>query len=253
MTANPSHNVELWNAKTGKVLTVLSGDDYDIILTHAAITPSGDRVFLGGLRPPLIVWDAVRKQPFQDWAKKENFESTYSIAISPDGSRLLWGTYQQAQIRAVSTGKLLHTLHTVTEKNAPIDAVKFSPDGRFALTSAGGRVVLFDVASGKRLRQFAHSKQKRGVAVMDVNFASDSSLILIVNENNELSLWKRATGKLLRTFRIGPSDRGGKFVKSRGASFILNNTQIITGGERLNVWNAVTGKLIRRFPATKPK
>src|SRR5207247_4301715 len=82
------------------------------------------------------------------------------------------------------------TLHTITKAhNRRIVGCLVSPDGkRFATVGYDNMVKLFDVATGKELRQWdSHmSAQDRGTLVTNLAFTPDSRYLVTANENTSL-------------------------------------------------------------------
>ena len=123
-----------------------------------------------------------------------------------------------------------------------INAVAFSPDGRFAVSGSGdsqrGELKLWDVAVGKELRNFAgHNGDVQSVA-----FSPDGRLILSGSDDETLKLWDVATGSEVRTFS-GHSSQAVSVAFSRDGHFALSGS----ADKTLKLWDIVTGKELRTF------
>jgi RNA polymerase sigma factor (sigma-70 family) len=120
-----------------------------------------------------------------------------ACAFSADGKLMATGGYGEengtyyARLWDLGTGKELRKCAIGLERNRPIAALAFSPDGK---TLAGGcwgdgRVRLFEVATGKELKVFP----KVGADVVSLAFAPDGKTLAVAGEN--VYLYDPATGK----------------------------------------------------------
>lgn len=137
----------------------------------------------------------------------------YDLAFSPDGSLLAIAcTDPVVRLFDMATRTIVATLHG---HESPISAVAFSHDG-LRLASAGstdGTVNIWDVE-----RRTVLLSLRRGTAdVTDVAFSPDSKLIVSSNgarfdsrpllsmeyPDEQVRIWDAASGKLIRSFRVG--------------------------------------------------
>jgi WD40 repeat protein len=139
------------------------------------------------------------------------------LAFTPDGTRLLSGTWSTAMISVwrLSDGELLRQIGPVTASG--LNAVSVSRDGRCVL-SGGSRDVLsaettirtqaesvalteirlWDVETGERIRDF---KEAEGPGFGDARLSPDGRTIAVAGFN-ELRLLDAATGRLERTIEL---------------------------------------------------
>src|SRR5262249_12478987 len=79
-----------------------------------------------------------------------------------------------------------------------IEAIAFSPDGKvIASTGRGGRVVLHDAATGKKIRSFQVEPQAHSL-----RFAPDGKTLAAVVGHRRVCVWEAATGKRIRQFEF---------------------------------------------------
>jgi WD40 repeat protein len=119
--------------------------------------------------------------------------------------------------------------HTVN-----ISSLAFSPSGKFIATGSWlGPVLLWDLPTGKQLRQFP-SPFTTGLA-----FSPDGRDLLIAGDNNAAVLWDVETGKKLRQF-------DGEFLS---VAFSANGKYVLTGGLRgtAQLWDAASSNEVKRF------
>jgi hypothetical protein len=96
-----------------------------------------------------------------------------------------------------------------------VEAVAFSPDGRYVLTGSDDNTLkLWDVATGKELRSFSgHTYYVTSVAFSpDGRFGSSGS------QDNEVKLWDLATGRELQSF----GEAGSPVAFSPDGRFVLS-------------------------------
>src|SRR5712692_3228085 len=118
-------------------------------------------------------------------------------------------------------------------------SVAFSPDGKtLAAGSWDGAVRLWEVASGKELRQF----DKQQAPVRSVAFSPDGKMLACGGEGSAIVLWDPATAKELRrlvghrgpiTFVLFSPD--GKLLASKGYD------------QTLRLWDVAAGREVRRL------
>lgn len=153
----------LWDARTGKKLHVLTGDD--TFLQAAAFSPDSRFVLTGG-EGSVKIWDTASGQNVRDLDPGGPTGPFTSIAVSSDNRFVLAGTLLQPKIFLwdFSSGKRLRVL---TGHRKGVSAVAFSPDGSLALSAgySDKAVNLWEVASGNLLKTFSgHSSDAACVA-----------------------------------------------------------------------------------------
>jgi WD40 repeat protein len=166
-----------------------------------AISPDGKRVLSGSGARMIRLWDS------QTGAEVRNFvapaESIYALAFAPDGKSFLsgWGD-GKARLFDIETGKVRQTL---AAGGGRVFAIAFTPDCKYAVTgsrnegqrlpTAGGDLKVWDVATGKLIRQFGdHPSDFRRVAV------SPDGMRLLSDSGLAIQLWDLSTGKELKRF-----------------------------------------------------
>lgn len=193
-----SYSIKRWDLDTGKE----TGD-----ITHAsffdrnqsmalAFSPDQRFAFIKGIGF-FSLWDVASGRRL--WIYGDNTggrrwrggDAIYanSVRYSRDGRYVLSGEDTVLKLRDAGTGYILKTF--VEEGSGQVDAVAFSPDGKYALAgSQDGKIRLWDVQSGARVRTFAgHSDEISGLA-----FSPDGKRI-ISSADATARVWDAATGE----------------------------------------------------------
>ena len=193
----------------------------------------------GGLVPVLLPeTDALRRiivEPAR-LAGLANFTRHFllvaSVAFSPDGSRIVSGSWDRTvKVWDASTGK---ELASFTEHSDLVKSVAFSPDGsRIAAGSKDKTVKVWDASTGKELASLTgHSNEVTSVA-----FSPDGSRIASGSWDRTVKVWDAATGKELANFT-------GYSSGVTSVAFSPDGSRIVSGSwdETVKVWDASTGK-----------
>lgn len=122
----------------------------------------------------------------------KNVESIRSLAISPNGNKLLigeWGTNAKIFDRQ---GKLLNTLKLPSENKTgaqAINAVTFAPDGiTLAIGGEGGMASVFRLFKSKiiEIRTIQHYPQK---SILDLEFSTDGKTLFSACNDGWIKQW----------------------------------------------------------------
>jgi WD40 repeat protein len=158
-----------------------------------AVSPDGRFVATGAAQPiqtekqgeadfSVRVWDLANGNEVRRFVGHAHW--VMSVAFSPDGRRVLSGSYDNTvRLWDVETGKLLHCLRGHEER---VRSVAYSPDGRFALSASYDHTLrLWDVETGTEVHCF------RGHAhwVMAVAFSGDGRRALSGGFDQTVRLW----------------------------------------------------------------
>ena len=158
----------------------------------------------------------------------------YSVAFSPDGSRIVSGSSDNAlRLWDANTGALIgEPLHG---HDGPVNSIAFSPDGsRIVSASWDNTLRLWDANTGMAIGKPLHGHDSY---VISVAFSPDGSRIVSASWDKTLRLWDANT-----SMAIGKPLRGhDSLVYS--AAFSPDGSRIVSGSEdkTLRLWDANTG------------
>jgi WD40 repeat protein len=123
--------------------------------------------------------------------------------------------------------------------NVHVYNTSFAPDRRHFLAGGdGGRLRLYEVESGKQVREFAGHTGYTQHAV----FTPDGKQVLSASTDGTLRLWDVATGQELRRFE---GHQGGV----QGVAVTADGKRAVSGGDdrTLRLWDVASGKEVRKL------
>jgi WD40 repeat protein len=247
----------LWDVVSGKEVRrfAVKGDD----VWHVALSPNGQRLATVGGQRKIRVWDTLTGKELQHIS--DTCDAVSVLCFTPDSLGLLSaGRDGSIHLWEVETGRRRFEGH-----QAPVSAAAFSLDGRRLLSGAGptpGKpydctIRLWDVATGKELRQFGeHDAKVDGVA-----FLPHTSSILSTTENGrfrEVRQWDMETGERTRRITLQTANPW-PVLHLPAIAFSADGRRIVTGGGAYGIrhpntqlfavrlWNRETGAELASF------
>ncbi|HMG86467.1 MAG TPA: caspase family protein [Terracidiphilus sp.] len=217
--------------------------------TAAVFSPDGRYVATAG-DGAAALWDTATRAKIRSFGppgKSGNGVSS-TVLFSPDGRFLLtadasnpailWDVASGAEVRRFEStpggGQKIKTPEGGQYISDGIDAIAFSPDGRFVLTGGVDKNArLWDAASGSEIRRLVgHSG-----AVASVAFSPDGTFVLTGSMDGTARLWDAATGKELRNY-TGHASEIHTVAFLNGGQFVLSASEDAT----TRIWDPATGK-----------
>ena len=162
-----------------------------------------------------------------------------AIAIDQGGKRFATGGWNgMARIWDRESGEVLQTLQHGGEY---VNAVAFSPDGRFLATGsndAEGYIQVWDIATGQRVKVITGHEDE----VLSLVYSKDGSRLLSSSYDKTARLWDTATGKEVRQF-------SGHTWWVWSAAFSSDEKQVVTAGHdgTAIVWDVDSSKRTPSF------
>ncbi len=233
----------IWDAATGKELRRLTG--HAEVLSALAYSADGKVLVTGSADRSVRVWDAGTGRELRRFDAGAFVEG---VAVSPDGKLVATAAREKGlRLWDLSTGAPVGKLPFPEES---LGAVAFAPDGKtLAAASASfpreggevfGRVVLFDVAARKVLRQLTEGDH---YPIKALAFSPDGKAVAASGWiSGSFRLWDAATGEE----RLA----GGHNAQLTAAAFTPDGRRVITSAwdETARLWDATTGKELARLP-----
>jgi len=134
IVSGDEQGIKIWDAATGEELKSLSNVKE---VSSVLFTPDGKRVVSAGYGGHMIrVWDAKTGEEMMMLHGHKN--NVQSLAISPDGTRIVSGSFTVAKVWDAATGAELMTLSADGAY-----AVAFSPDGKTVAGASGKEILLW--------------------------------------------------------------------------------------------------------------
>jgi WD40 repeat protein len=270
VTTGSDQTARVWDAATGKLLTVLRGHDATVqsvqfspdgkkivtsssdqtariwdtatgeelvvlrghndIVIDAQFSPIGQQIVTASYDGTARVWDAVTGK---ELAVLRGHESgMYTARFSPDGQKIVTPSWDKtARVWDAVTGKELAVLRGHTDY---VPSAEFSPDGNQVVTaSADGTARVWDATSGRELAVLrGHSE-----AIDSARFSPDGKQIVTSSWDQTARIWDA------ETFREVMVLNGHESVVN-DAQFSPDGRQIVTasGDKTARVWDVATGK-----------
>jgi WD40 repeat protein len=208
-TASVDHTAALWSAETGAMLRRLEG--HANAVGSVAFSPDGKQVLTGSVDNTAVLWETATGKAVRTFR-------------GPETTPPLFGLGQVLAMDALLRSP-----------------AAFSPDGtQIATGFETGEVVLWDAATGRKVRTFKDVLNLRPTAL---GLSRDGKQLFTVWGGGlvGLSRWDVVTGKELQ-------DLEGKAGVRTGA-FSPDGKQLVTGSDNGSValWSAATGTLTRRL------
>lgn len=200
------------------------------------------------LSSALLPAEPIRKRATQP----ELAGIVYSVRFTPDGKLLAsgWGD-STIKLWDVATRKNVATFVAPKAGGNPnegilIRSVAFSPDGRIVASAnggstSGGRILLWDVATGNNIatfNKFADLNRVEFIDIYSVAFSPDGKTLASGCGKSIIRLWDVASSKILTTFKADSDD------SVYSVTYSPDGKTIASGGRNgtIKLWDVTSGK-----------
>ncbi|KAJ7707021.1 mycorrhiza-induced WD40-repeat domain protein [Mycena olivaceomarginata] len=176
----------------------------------------------------------------QQWKSCEQIleqgEACYSVAFSPDGTRIACGLeHQRIRIWNITTGEMERE---ITGHSGGVVSVAFSPDGsHIASGSYNNPVRIWNIRTGEMERELVGHSQVNSVA-----FSPDGAHIASGSYDKLVRIWNAQTAEL-------DHELSGHYQLVQSVAFSPDGTHIASGSDDTTVciWKVETGETERKL------
>jgi WD40 repeat protein len=243
VSSDHTFSARVWDAINGTQLRTLQ-----VVPPHAeygyisavAFSPDGKSVVTAAWRQPVCFWDPKTGERLDENLPVK--QAAYSLAFSPDGSKLAVGEHSAVKVWDLRSRKVLHDFQFEQNQIGQAWRVVFSPDGTLlaaALLDYGGsfvpkapKVRVWNVATGNEVFSAWSNRSAIAIAVSrDGKLAAAGDRLI--------EIWDLNTQQSLR--RIAADDRIISCL-----AFTPDGRTIVTGWNDPDItfWDVATGEKV---------
>ena len=253
------NEARLWDVTAAKKPRRLPGVGFD-----ARFAFTSDSKILAcqsnGVGSAIRLWDTATGRRLLHRAGHDRLVE--SLAISPDGKRIVSAGWDGVYLWAAADGKALHVWE---EEDCHGEACLFSPDRKHLICAGGdgrgdGKIQVWDVATGKQRQRFEAASRDASVRFPALALSADGkrlTAVVVTGENSaKLCVWDLVAGKKVREIRYPLQERIVGLSRGRRERWGFAHAALSPDAEVVSVWRdgrvaleeVATGRLLARLP-----
>ncbi|KAK0730886.1 HET-R [Lasiosphaeris hirsuta] len=163
--------------------------------------------------------------------------SVWSVAFSPDGQRLVSGSYDDTiKIWDPTSGQCLQTLEGHSDS---VRSVAFSPDGQRLVSGSYDTIKIWDPTSGQCLQTLQTLEGHSGSFLL-VAFSPDGQRLVSGSYDDTIKIWDPTSGQCLQTLE-GHSD------SVLSVAFSPDGQRLVSGSNdnTIKIWDPTSGQCLQ--------
>jgi len=259
VTAGHDGTPTLWETSTGRQVRTFHGhrdfinamvfsDDGKWLATcsglgNLEIDEANDTVRL--LDASTRLWNVATGEQVQGF----KHEGTVTCLSMSSDSKLLatGGSDHTACVWNTATGKRVRAFRHPAIENGRVTAVALSSDGN-RLFTADDRIRVWDVTTGKQLREFQPHNGKiedeRRTWIEQMALRTEGKHLITVGTDDRVVIWDADNGKSIRDFEAKDINSSNCTISADGKWLFVNSFW----AKNVQMWNIAAGKKVRTFP-----
>lgn len=157
----------------------------------------------------------------------------YSFEFSPDGKNIAIACHKSVDIWNLDTNKLIGTFPIIPSDNRNKFRLTFSKDRKILAGAFNTQdITLWNMET----RSLITTIENKGGEVWGFVLSPDGTIIAIINHQGVVDFWSVNTGKHIRSFTSGYTNRFSKLAFSQDGKTVAG-----TVGNAIHLWDAGTG------------
>ncbi|MGG6270276.1 NB-ARC domain-containing protein [Leptolyngbya sp. AN03gr2] len=237
-----SHDIHVWQVGTQQPVLTLKADGW---VWSVAFSPS-NQILASSASRSVCLWDVQTGQcvrSLQGYASR-----IFSIAFSPDGTRLISGSEDQLiRIWNVETGQLLHCLKGHTDE---VRSITVHPSGQWFASAGCDRTIrLWDIVSGQCLGK----TEAQDATLHSIAFSPNGEQ-LISSSDRAIQIWTVMLARSTEPDRLNyccslflQQTLQGHTAPIRSIAVCANGDYFASGSNdhTIRIWSLKTGECLR--------
>jgi WD40 repeat protein/serine/threonine protein kinase len=239
-SASDDATILLWDAKTKKLLTTLSG--HRNLITSVAFSPDGTTLASGSFDTTVRLWE-TKTGKLRGELLGQPTQKVCGVAFSRDGSKI--ASANEDGTIVLWDAKDFRRIRSFVGNTRAVNGVAFSRDGKRIASGGDDRTVrVWDIGDIENRKQPLELSGHNG-PINRVAFSPDGRIIASASVDKCIRLWDAETGELRRTLSGHEDDVTSVAFRFDG-EFIVS----ASFDKTIRLWNTETGTQVRAVFST---